>query len=89
MNDLILDMQGLPNWMEKKPALSQASFPDDRHGLGRDLNSNTVWDISDLCLTPSGVKMTRSSPLINVMFSFFFSPPPSYHLSLQPGQAIK
>lgn len=44
-------------------------LPGDRHGLATDLNSNTGRDVSDLCLTPSGVKTTRPAPLINVMFS--------------------
>lgn len=63
------------------------SFPDDRHGLVRDLNSNAVWDISDLCLTPSGVKTTRPTPLINVMLTPFLSLPLSLFPSLYPARS--
>lgn len=67
----------------RKSSTATDRFSDDRHGLTRDLNSNTVWDISDLCLTPSGVKTTRPTPLINVMFSLILSlslsPMPSLH----------
>lgn len=67
-------------------------FPDDRHGLTTDLNSNTGRDVSDLCLTPSGVKTTRPAPLINVMLSLSLSFLCCLSLSISlssPGQAIK
>lgn len=74
----------------EKSSPSTESFSDDGHGLEKDLNSNAVWDISDLCLTPSGVKNTRPPPLINVMFSPFLPLPSlSSRPSIQPGQAIK
>lgn len=60
------------------------SIPDDRHGLTTDLNSNTGRHVSDLCLTPSGVKTTRPAPLINVMFSLFLVLPLSVYFSIQP-----
>lgn len=66
----------------EKSSTSTESFSDDGHGLERDLNSNAVWDISDLCLTPSGVKNTRPPPLINVMFSPFRSLPLSLPIPL-------
>lgn len=66
---------------EKNSTVTE-SFSDDRHGLMRDLNSNAVWDISDLCLTPSRVKTTRPTPLINVMFSLFLSLPFSLSIPL-------
>lgn len=69
----------------EKSGTATESFSDDRHGLTRDLNSNAVWDISDLCLTPCGVKTTRPTPLINVMFFLSLA----FHLSIQPGQGIK
>lgn len=63
------------------------SLSDDRHGLMRDLNSNAVQDISDLCLTPTGVKTTRPTPLINVMFSLFL--PLSLFLSFPPSSQVR
>lgn len=65
-----------------KSCIATESVSDDRHGLMRDLNSDALWDISDLCLTPSGVKTTRPTSLINVMFSFIFSFPHSLAIFL-------
>lgn len=72
-------------------SLGWKSIPDDRHGLATDLNSKSGRDISDLCLTPSGVKTTRPAPLINVTScSLSSSRCLSLSISLSsPGQAIK
>lgn len=64
--------------------LSSSRFPGDRHGLATDLNSNSGRDVSDLCLTPSGVETTRPAPLINVVFSLLRALP--LCLFLRPAQ---